>query len=84
MNDAIAREAAYDEGYEAGKLCASQQILDELEEAFTKRREEYKQKRAEHPEIEYPEADSYWLGRACTCTDVLCLLEQLKKKYGVD
>ena len=61
---AILRESAYDKGYKdgviCGKLCASQQILDDLEDLLTKKKEEFKQKANEHPEIDYPEADAFW------------------------
>ncbi len=81
------KKAIYDSGYEAGikcgKLCASQQILDELEETLIAKREEYKQNREANKDTEYPEATSYWLGRGLTCGDVLRLLTELKKKYGV-
>jgi hypothetical protein len=30
INDAIARETAYDEGYEAGKQAAAEQIFEDL------------------------------------------------------
>lgn len=82
------KKAIYDSGYEAGitcgKLCASQQILDELEEALTNKREEYKQKREASKDTEYPESFSYWLGRGLTCGEILRLLTELKKKHGVN
>ena len=84
---AILRESAYDKGYKdgviCGKLCASLQILDELEEALIAKREEYKQNREADKATKYPEAVSYWLGRGLTCGNVLRLLTELKKKYGV-
>lgn len=83
----ILRDAAYEEGYKVGvtcgKLCAAQQILDELEEIFTEKHKEYKQRKEAHHEIEFPEADSYWLGRYLTCGDLLRHITELKKKHGV-
>lgn len=32
LTDAIAKEAKYDEGYEAGKQAATAQLLDEIED----------------------------------------------------
>lgn len=85
MNAAeILREAAYEEGYKAGKVCAAQQILDDLDEILTEKQEQYNQKKKERPDIDYPEADSYWLGRSVTCGEILRLLEQLKNKYEVN
>lgn len=79
------KKAIYDSGYEAGitcgKLCAAQQILDELEEALTNKREEYRQKREANKDI--PEYFSYWLARGLTCGEVLPLLTKLKKKYEI-
>ena len=84
---AILREAAYEIGYQngvtCGKLCASQQILDDLEELLTKKKEEFKQKANEHPEIDYPEADAFWTGRSVSCHDLLLHIKNLKKKYEV-
>lgn len=84
---AILRESAYDKGYNdgvtCGKLCASQQILDDLEELLTKKKEEFKQKATEHPEIDYPEADAFWTGRSVSCHDLLLHIKELKKKYEV-
>lgn len=81
------KKAIYDSGYEAGiacgKLCASQQILDELEKALITKREEYRQNREANKDIEYPESFSYWLGRGLTCGEILRLLTELKKKYEV-
>lgn len=81
------KKAIYDSGYEAGikcgKLCASQQILNELAEALIAKREEYKRNREASKDTEYPESFGYWLGRALTCSDVLRLLTELKKKYEV-
>lgn len=85
------KKAIYDSGYEdginSGKLCAAQQILGELEETFIAKRYEYKQKQKQAQEasraVEYPEAASYWLGRAFTCDDVLRLLTELRRKYEV-
>ena len=80
-------KAAYEEGYQdglkCGKLCASQQILDDLEELLTKKKEEFKQKANEHPEIDYPEADAFWTGRSVSCHDLLLHVKNLKQKYGV-
>ena len=84
---AILRESAYDKGYKdgvtCGKLCASQQILDDLEELLTKKKEEFRQKATEHPEIAYPEADAFWTGRSVSCHDLLLHIKELKKKYEV-
>jgi len=84
LTEAVAREAAYDEGYEAGKLCAAQQILDDLEEVIKEKREGYRQTREKHKSIDYHESYSYWLGRGLTCGEILMLLTELKKKYGID
>lgn len=85
MNDAIAREAAYDEGYEAGKLCAAQQILDELEELLTQKRDEFKQARDASPEVPdpCPESTSFWEGRRVACSDLLKQIIKFKKKFEV-
>lgn len=81
------KKAIYDSGYEAGitcgKLCAAQQILDELEEAVTKKREGYRQTREESKSTDYPEGYSYWLGRGLTCGEILMLLTELRKKFEV-
>ena len=56
----ILRNAAYEEGYKdglkCGKLCASQQILDDLEELLIKKKEDHRRNATDHPEIDYPEA----------------------------
>ena len=82
------KKAIYDSGYEdgisSGKLCATQQILDDLEELLTKRRDEYKQNRAAHPEIDFPEANVYWTGRLVSYGEMLKAIKELKKKYEVD
>ena len=85
--DQNSNKAAYEEGYQdglkCGKLCASQQILDDLEELLTKKKEEFKQKAAEHPEIDYPEADAFWIGRSITCLDLLRHINKLKQEHEV-
>lgn len=85
------KKAIYDSGYkdgcedgiERGKLCASQQILNDLEEFLTKRKDEYKQNAISHPEIDYPEANVFWTGRGVSCHELLQHIIGLKNKYGV-
>ncbi len=86
LNDAIAKEVAYDEGYETGKLCAAQQILDELEELLAKKHDEFKQARDSSPEVPdpCPESTSFWEGRRVTCSDILKRITKLKNNYGVN
>lgn len=82
-NNKTAYEEGYKEGLKCGKLCASQQILDDLEELFTKKKEEYRKSVVDNPEIEYPEANAYWTGRRVSCHDLLLHIKNLKQKYGV-
>lgn len=86
-NTEIPREAAYEVGYQdglkCGKLCATQQILDELEELCLQKKDEYRKNVTDHPEVEYPEANAYWTGRSVSCFEVLQQIKKLKTKYGV-
>ena len=86
MNDFITNYASYEEGYATGKLCAAQQILDELEELLTQKRDEFKQARDSGPDVPdpCPESVSFWEGRRVTCVDVLKQITKLKKKFEVD
>lgn len=90
INDTIARETSYNEGYEAGlacgKLCAAQQILDELEELLTTKHDEFKQARDASPDLPdpCPESTSFWEGRRVACSDILKRIAKLKNKYGVN
>lgn len=76
--------SGYEDGIKCGKLCASQQILDDLEELLTKRKDEYKQNAISHPEIDYPEANVFWTGRSVSCHELLQHIIGLKNKYGVN
>lgn len=76
LTDAIALEAKYDEGFDAGKQAAAEQIFEELEEILTEKLEAFNKA---HKESE----SEYWQGRAVTCGETLHLISELKKKYGV-
>ena len=84
---AILREAAYTEGYKdgvkCGKLCASQQILDTLEELLTGMKADYEQKLIDYPDMIDSEAEAFWRGGSVTCFKLLRRVEILKKKYEV-
>ena len=84
---AILRESAYDKGYKdgviCGKLCASQQILDTLEELLAGMKADYEQKLIDSPDKIDAEAEAYWRGGSVTCFKLLSHIELLKKKYEV-
>ena len=85
---AILRESAYDKGYKdgvtCGKLCAYQQILDELDEILTSKLEAFNRIQ-EDPTLASPlkHEPEYWSGRAVTCGEILRVVTLLKKKYEV-
>jgi fructoselysine-6-P-deglycase FrlB-like protein len=75
INDTIAREVAYADGFDAGKQ-AAEQIFEEFEEILTEKLEAFNKA---HKESE----SEYWQGRAVTCGETLHLISELKKKYEV-
>lgn len=79
---------AYDEGYQdglkCGKLCAAQQILDDLEEILTAKLEAFNTLK-EDPELAHPleHESEYWNGRAVTCGEILRIVTNIKKGAGL-
>ena len=79
---------AYDEGYQdglkCGKLCAAQQILDDLEEILTAKLETFN-KLQEDPSLASPlkHEPEYWKGRAVTCGEILRMITTIKKGAGL-
>ena len=84
---AILRESAYDKGYKdgvtCGRLCASQQLLDALEELLAGMKTDYEQKLTDSPDKIDTEAEAYWRGGSVTCFKLLSHIKMLKKKYEV-
>ncbi len=76
INDTIARETAYAEGFDAGEQATAEQIFEELEEILTEKLEAFNKA---HKESE----SEYWQGRAVTCGETLQLISKLKQKYEV-
>ena len=84
----MAQNKAYEEGYQdglkCGKLCAAQQILDDLEEILTAKLETFN-KLQEDPSLapyHKPEPE-YWNGRAVTCGEILRMITTIKKGAGL-
>ena len=79
---------AYNEGYQdglkCGKLCAAQQILDDLEEILTAKLETFN-KLQEDPSLASPlkHEPEYWNGRAVTCGEILRMVTNIKKGAGL-
>lgn len=82
------KKAIYDSGYEdgisSGKLCATQQILDELEDLVDARYEAVKKTHAELSFSSGSDMNIYWTGRLVSYGEMLKAIKELKKKYEVD
>ena len=82
INDTIARETSYNEGYDTGKLCAAQQILDNLEDILTKALyQTLKQREKMDPD---GNGFTHFTGRVVAYNDLIDTLPELRKKYEVD
>ena len=69
INDTIAREAAYDEGYSAGKQAAAEEIFTDIEKALDKH----------FTKLNYTDGTCTFVFHR----DLEIELADLKKKYGV-
>ena len=79
LTEAITREARYDEGYEAGKAAAVDQIFEEFEEWVAERLEAIRKKRADFADS--TDLSIYWTARGTSYGEMLETIKLLKKKY---
>lgn len=80
MNSAeILREAAYEEGYKAGKAAIVVEVFEDLEEMFNEKYEAVKKKTAEF--VDGSDLNIYWTGRLTSYGEVVQALSMIKKKY---
>ncbi len=81
LTDAIAKENAYDEGYEAGKTAATEEIFENIENTLTQWIQLYYN-------ISVSTFDSIEQAKAVASESVLRAFNdyvtELKKKYGVN
>ena len=83
INDTIARETAYAEGYEAGKKVIAEEILKEFEEIFTEKLETYNRLEKD-PALSCIKHDAdHWTGRVMTCKEILRMVSNYKIRYEV-
>lgn len=83
LTDAIALEAKYDEGFDAGKQAAAEQILDDLEDVLTEALyQTLKQRENMDPD---GNGFTHFTGRVVAYNDLIdTTLLKLREKYGVD
>ena len=80
INDTIARETAYAEGYEAGKKAIAEEILKEFEEIFTEKLEIYNRLEKDLALSCLKHDTDHWRGCVMTCKEIL---EYVNKKMEI-
>lgn len=83
INDTIARETAYAEGYEAGKQATAEDILKELEEIFTEKLETYNRLEKDPALVAVKHDADHWRGRVMTCREILRIISNYRIRYEV-